>query len=94
MVNSQTSLEIKKMKRPLELWQGIIATCLLLLTVGTIIVNQSNTIATQQEKITSLIESKNDTKVQFKEVNENLKGMTAKLTDILVELQNKQDRAR
>lgn len=80
------------MKRPLEIWQAIVATILMAITVGTIIVNQTNKITTQQDRITYLEKSNETTSSQFHEVNMNLKEVNNKLTDILVELQNKKDR--
>lgn len=88
-----------KMKKPVEIWQAVIATFFLLVTVVTIIVNQSNRI-TRDEGIILMLEKNNDktdehfakTDQQFDKVNDNLEKVNSRLTDILVQLQNKQNR--
>jgi Tfp pilus assembly protein PilN len=84
--------KISEMKKPLEVWQAIIASVLMLLTVGTIISTQASRITNQQDRINFLEENKATTEAQFHEVNMNLHEVNSKLTDILVELQNKKDR--
>ena len=80
------------MRKPLEIWQAIIATCLLLGSVVTIIANQSSRIATQAVEIINLEKTSEQTDRQFDRVNANLEKMDSRLTDILVEMQNKKDR--
>lgn len=80
------------MKKPLELWQAIIATALLLVTVATIIVNQSDRITRDESEILTLEKNNDRTDQQFNKVNDNLDKVNNRLTDILVELQNKQNR--
>ena len=80
------------MKKPVEIWQAIIATFLLLITVVTIIVNQSNRITRDEGEILTLEKNNDRTDQQFDKVNINLEKVNNRLTDILVELQNKENR--
>ena len=80
------------MNKPLQLWQAIIATALLLITVATIIVNQSDRITRDESEILTLEKNNDRTDQQFNKVNDNLDKVNGRLTDILVELQNKQNR--
>ena len=80
------------MRKPFELWQALIATILLGITVTTIIVNQSNRITRDESEILVLEKNNDRTDQQFNKVNENLDKVNNRLTDILVELQNKQNR--
>lgn len=82
------------MKKPLEVYQAVIAGTLMLLTIGSIILTLSNKIQTQQDMINFLIENKNDQRVLNTEVNMSLKEINNKTTEILIELQNKQDKPR
>ena len=84
----------KEVKRPIELYQAVIATCLLILTIGTIIVNQSTKITTLQNQMIFMNDYLNSTKMEIKEMNTNIKEMNGKMTDVLIALQNKQDRAK
>lgn len=80
------------MRKPIELWQAIVSGMLLIMTGGTLIVNQSNKIVAADVRIAQLEQSKIDTGVQFEKVNTKLDKVVDKLTDILVELQQKQNR--
>lgn len=80
------------MKKPLEIWQAIIATCLLLITVSTIIINQSNRITRDEAEIMHLQENKAENDKHFEEVNLNLKEMNSQLLQIRVILEDKQNR--
>lgn len=82
------------MKKPLEVYQAAIAGILMLFTIGSIILTLSNKIQTQQDMINFLIENKNDQRVLNQEVNTSLKEINNKTTEILIELQNKQDKPR
>jgi hypothetical protein len=82
------------MRKPLEVWQAVIATILLVITVSSIIVNQSNRITRDEAQIGILIENKGTTEAQFEKVNASLERINSKLTDILVELEDKQNRAK
>jgi septal ring factor EnvC (AmiA/AmiB activator) len=81
-----------RMKRPIEIWQAIIASLLFLLSVGTIIVQQSDRITSQQEQINFLREKITDNQQAFREMNGNLKEINSRLTEIQVTIVNKQDR--
>lgn len=80
------------MRKPFELWQALIATILLGITITTIIVNQSDRITRDESEILTLEKNNDRTDQQFNKVNENLDKVNNRLTDILVELQNKQNR--
>lgn len=80
------------MRKPLEIWQFIISLVILIMSVGSLIVTQSNKITDQNARIITLEQNKKDTERQFDKVNERLDRVSDKLTDILVELQNKKDR--
>jgi hypothetical protein len=80
------------MKKPVEIWQAVIATALLLVTVVSIIINQSNRITRDEAEILTLEKNNDKTDQQFNKVNDNLDRVNSRLTDILVELQNKQNR--
>jgi len=80
------------MKKPVELWHALIATALLLLTVFTIIVNQSNRITRDESEIMHLQENKAQNDKHFEEVNTNLKEMNNQLVSIRVLLEDKQNR--
>lgn len=80
------------MRKPLEVWQFIISLIILVMSGGTLVVNQSNKITDQNARIITLEQNRKDTERQFDKVNERLDRMSDKLTDILVELQNKKDR--
>lgn len=82
------------MKKPLEVYQAVIAGILMILTIGSIILSLSNKIQTQQDMINFLLENKNDQRVLNQEVNMSLKEINNKTTEILIELQNKQDKPR
>lgn len=82
------------MRKPLELYQAVIAGVLMILTIGSIVLTQSNKIQSQQDMINFLIENKNDQRILNTEVNMSLKEINNKTTEILIELQNKQDKPR
>jgi hypothetical protein len=73
------------MEKGLKVWQAIVSFFVLLITVVTLIVNQSNKIETQALRITYLESSQKDNQLQLKEMN-------GKLTEILILLQNKKDK--
>lgn len=82
------------MRKPLEIWQAVIATILLLITVTTIIINQSNRITRDESEIQHLEENKALTEKHFEEVNMNLKEMNVQLTSIRILLEDKADRSK
>ena len=73
------------MRKPIELWQFIISLMALIMTAGVMIVNQSNKIQSQGDRIFFLEQTTTETKVTLKE-------MSVKLTDILLALKDKKDR--
>jgi hypothetical protein len=78
---------LKEMDKGLKLWQGVISFLILLITVVTLIVNQSNKIETQALRINYLESSQRDNALILKEMNQ-------KLTDILITLQTKEDKRK
>jgi hypothetical protein len=75
------------MEKGLKVWQAIVSFVLLLITVVSLIVNQSNKIETQGLRINYLESAQRDNALLLKEMN-------GKLTEILIELQNKEDRGK
>lgn len=84
------------MEKVLKVWQAILGLVMLIITVGTIIVNQSNKIETQRLRIEFLENDSRDKGLQIKDINQQLaqqyKEINSKLTDILVSLQNKENK--
>lgn len=84
------------MEKGLKLWQALIGSIAVLITVITMIVNQSNKIETQRLRIEFLENSNRDQGLQIKDLNQQInqkyETMNAKLTDILVALQNKENK--
>lgn len=76
---------LKEMDKGIKLWQAVISFLVLLITVVTLIVNQSNKIETQALRINYLESTQRDNALILKEINQ-------KLTDILVTMQNKEDK--
>lgn len=72
-------------KKPLELWQAFVTTVLLIGSITGAFVNLTNKIERQQIRLEYLESERQDYKNSFKEIN-------SKLTEILVELKNKEDR--
>lgn len=80
------------MEKTVKLWQAIIATIMLVITIGTAIVNQSTKIEGQRMQIEFLQSISRDQAIQIKDINVQFKEINSKLTDILIALQNKEDR--
>jgi hypothetical protein len=76
---------ITNMEKGLKIWHAVLATISILITGGTILVNQSNKIETQQLRIQMLETNQRDANLTLKEIN-------GKLTDILVKLENKENK--
>jgi hypothetical protein len=83
-----------KMKKPVEIWQAVVATLLLLLTMISIIVNQSNRITRDEGQILNLQQNKSENDKHFEDVNTNLREMNTQLTSIRVLLEDKADRGK
>lgn len=84
-LNLDTNQTLHKMEKGLKVWQALVSFFVLMITVVTLIVNQSNKIETQGLRISYLESAQKDNALQLKEMN-------GKLTEILIILQNKQDR--
>ena len=82
------------MRKPIEVWQLVVAIVALSVTAGSIIVKQTDRIQIQQDQIYSLQEYKADTKEQLNDIRLGQKETNIVLNSILVELQNKQDRPK
>lgn len=86
------------MEKTVKLWQVILGTITLILTIGSAFVNQSNKIETQRLRIEFLESSDRDRSLQIRDLSQQwtaqYKEMNQKLTDILVTLQNKEDRQK
>jgi len=86
--------QIVVMKKPIEVWQAVVGTLVMVLMVGTIIIQLMNKVQSQQDMINFLIENKSDQKQVNSEINTSLREVNIKLENILIELQNKQDKPR
>jgi hypothetical protein len=86
----------KKMEKVLKVWQAILGLITIVITVGSIIVNQSNKIETQRLRIEFLESDSRDKGLMIKDLNraqeQQYKEINSKLTDILVSLQNKENK--
>lgn len=73
------------MEKGLKVWQAVVSFFVLLITVVTMIVNQSNKIETQGLRIDYLESAQRDNAILLKEMN-------GKLTEILIKIENKKDK--
>ena len=84
------------MEKGIKIWQAVVATLLLMITIITSIVTQSNKIETQRLRIEFLEAAKKDHDLQIRDLNQQqsqqYKEINTKLTDILVNLQNKENK--
>lgn len=85
VINADTNKTVHAMDKQLKVWQFVIVVFLAVVSVVTIIVNQSNKIETQGIRITYLESAQRDNSLLLKEMN-------GKLTEILIKLQNKKDK--
>lgn len=76
-----------EMDKGLKIWHAIVSFLVLLITVVTLIVNQSNKIETQALRINYLESTQRDNALILKEIN-------GKLTDILIKIENKKDKEK
>ena len=87
---------LQKMEKTIKLWQVILGTISIVITVGMLIINQSNKIETQRLRIEFLETDSKDKGLQIKDLNQQINAkyemMNGKLTDILVALQNKENK--
>lgn len=88
----------KKMEKGLKIWQAVVSLILLIIAVGTLIVNLSNKVETQKVKIEFLESNQRDYGLMLKEKvqsdNQKFDEIQKQLTQILVELQTKQNASR
>ena len=82
------------MRKPVEIWQFILAIVTVLGTSGAWVMDQSNQIERQKVRIEILEEQQRDNRLLFKDIQQQFKETNEKLTDILVILQNKEDRTK
>lgn len=84
------------MQEHLKIWQAVVSIIGLILTMGTLVVNQSNKIETQRLRIEFLESSQRDLhlllKDQNQQTNAQFREMHSMLTDIRILLQNKEDK--
>jgi hypothetical protein len=80
-------IKITTMDKGFKIWQAVISFLVLLITVVTLIVNQSNKIETQALRINYLESTQRDNALVLKEINQ-------KLTDILIKIENKEDKKK
>jgi hypothetical protein len=85
VINADTNKTVHSMDKQLKVWHFILASFAVLVTVMTMIINQSNKIETQGLRITYLESAQRDNSLLLKEMN-------GKLTEILIQLQNKRDK--
>jgi len=76
---------LSEMDKGLKIWHAVISFLLFLIAVVTLIVNQSNKIETQALRIDYLESTQRDNALILKEMNQ-------KLTDILIKIENKEDK--
>lgn len=84
------------MQEHLKIWQAVVSIIGLILTMGTLVVNQSNKIETQRLRIEFLESNQRDLhlllKDQNQQTNAQFREMHSMLTDIRILLQNKEDK--
>ena len=80
------------MKKTVEVWHLIIYGAIFLGSCIGLIFNLSSRIVRDEDQIIALEKNNDRTDQQFGKVNENLEKVNSRLTDILIELQNKQNR--
>jgi hypothetical protein len=81
-------------RKPIEIWQFILAVLALLGTSGAWVLDQSNQIERQKVRIEILEEQQRDNRLLFRDIQQQFKEQNSKLTDILILLQNKADRLK
>ncbi len=86
----------KKMEKGLKIWQAIVSLILLLITIGTCIVNLSTRVESHRIKIEYLEGTQRDINLLIKDKiqsdNEQFGKIHEQLTEILVQLQDKENR--
>lgn len=74
------------------MWQLMIAVVSFFIMGTTIIVKQSDRITTLQNQVMFLNDAKIESATQFHDLKQEMKEMNTTMTQVLVTLQNKQDR--
>jgi hypothetical protein len=86
----------KKMEKGLKIWQALVSLILLIITCGTMIVNLATKIEAQKVKIEFLESSQKDINLLLRDKiqsdNQEFGKIRDQLTEILVQLQEKQNR--
>lgn len=86
----------KKMEKGLKIWQAIVSIILLSITIGTWIVNLSTKVESQRIRIEYLEGAQRDFNLLFKDKiqsdNQKFDKISDQLTEILVQLQDKENR--
>jgi hypothetical protein len=86
----------KKMEKGLKIWQALVSLILLIISIGTMIVNLTNKVETQRVKIEFLESTQRDYNLMLKDKvqsdNNRFDKIQDQLTQILVQLQTKQNR--
>lgn len=80
------------MKKPLEVWHLILTSLILLGGVGGFILTQQKEMENQRVRLNLLESQQTDIKLQFRDNNQQFRMIDEKLTNILIILQNKEDR--
>lgn len=85
-----------KMEKGVKIWQAVLGTIVLLISMGSIIFNMASTISSLKSETDRLKGDNADFKLQMKDLNQQInmkyETMNNKLTDILVALQNKENK--
>jgi hypothetical protein len=82
------------MRKPMEIWQFILAVLAILGTSGAWVLDQSNQMERYKVRIEILEEQQRDNRLLFRDIQQQFKEQNSKLTDILILLQNKADRLK
>lgn len=87
---------IPEMEKGLKIWQAFVGLFGILVTVITLLINQSNKIETQKLRIEFLESVTRDHGLQIKEMasknSQDYNQINNKLNDIMIMMQNKEDR--
>jgi hypothetical protein len=85
-----------KMEKGLKIWQAVLGTVVLLISMGSIIFNMGSTISYLKGETDRLKSDQIDYKLQVRDLNQRqetqYKEINGKLTDILISLQNKENK--
>jgi hypothetical protein len=82
------------MRKTVEVWQLLLSIALAIGTGGAWVLDHSNQIERQKVRIEILEEQQRDDRLLFRDIQQQFKETNGKLTDILIILQNKEDRIK